>query len=66
MRKILLLGLLAALAFSTGCATVALSADENRAIHRRITEMDMYQIADDWNLIWMMERQSRLNKWYIR
>lgn len=66
MRKWLLLGLLAGLALTTGCATVTKTGAENRATHRQIVELDARQIADDWNLIWMADRQCRLTRWHTR
>ena len=66
MWKWLLLVLLAPLALATGCATVAKTPQENAATHRQIVELDMRQIADDWNLIWMTDRQCRLTRFHTR
>jgi len=66
MRKWLILGLLAGLAASVGCATVNRTAAENRAAHRHIVDFEIRQIGDDWNLIWLADRQSRLTKWHTR
>ncbi len=66
MRKWLWLGLFAGLALATGCATVAKTPAENSAVHRQIFELDVRQMGDDWNLIWMADRQSRLTKWHTR
>lgn len=68
MRKWLLLSFLAAggLAVLAGCATVAQTADENVATRRQIEELGYRQVADDWNLIWVMDRQSRLSRWNSR
>ncbi len=66
MRKLLFLALLSGLALATGCATVTKTPQENRATMRAITEFDMLQIGDDWNLIWLSDRQSRLTKWNTR
>lgn len=66
MRKCLLLGLGIALAAIAGCATVTRTADENLANQIQIADLEMRQIADDWNLIWMTDRQNRLSRWITR
>lgn len=66
MRMWLLLGLLAGLALATGCATVTMSAQENRASVRSVLELDMREMADDWNMIWLADRQNRLTRWHTR
>jgi hypothetical protein len=66
MRMWLLLGLLAGLALATGCATVTKTPEENRASVRSILELDMREIGDDWNMIWLADRQDRLTRWHTR
>jgi hypothetical protein len=66
MRKWLLLGLLAGLAVTAGCATVTKTAEENRATQRQVAAFDLRQMGDDWNLLWMADRQSRLTRWHTR
>jgi uncharacterized protein YceK len=66
MRKCLLLGLGVGLALLAGCATVTKTADENVANQKQIVGLEMRQIADDWNLIWMTDRQNRLSRWITR
>lgn len=66
MRKCLLLGLGIGLAFLAGCATVSQTAAENRANQRQIMGLEIRQIADDWNLIWITDRQNRLSRWITR
>lgn len=66
MRKWLFLGLIVSLGWASGCATVTRTAAENRANYRSICELDMLEMADDWNLIWLGERQCRLTKWHTR
>lgn len=65
MRKCLLL-LLVAAASMVGCATVTKTPEENLAATRAVTELDLRQMADDWNLLWLVDRQSRLTKWHTR
>ena len=66
MRKWLLAGLLASLALGAGCATMTKTPEENLTNYRSIVELDMLQLADDWNMIWLMDRQCRLTKWHTR
>ena len=66
MRKWLLLGLLGGLAAAAGCATVTKSPADNVANFRSIVELDMREMADDWNMIWLTDRQGRLTKWQTR
>jgi len=66
MRNLLFVALLGGLALLAGCATVTKTPQENRATMRAVAEFDMLQIGDDWNLIWLSDRQSRLTKWNTR
>jgi uncharacterized protein YceK len=66
MRKLLLLGLVAGAALLSGCATVAMTPEQNLALQKQIYELDKLQMADDWNLIWLADRQSRLTRWHSR
>lgn len=66
MRKVLVLGLLTLVAGVAGCQTVTMTGAENRAQMKRVCEMEMRQIGDDWNLIWLSERPSRLTRWHSR
>jgi hypothetical protein len=66
MRKWILLGMLTGLAFWAGCATVTRTASENRSNIRSVAQLNVRQMADDWNLIWLNDRQSRLTRWHVR
>ena len=66
MRKWIFLGLLAGLAAAAGCATVSKTPEENLYTYRAINELDMREITDDWNLIWLADRQCRLTRWITR
>lgn len=66
MRKLLWLCVLAGLAAASGCATVTRTAEENQAAWRQAAELDFRAIGDDWNLIWMADRQTRMTRWYTR
>jgi uncharacterized protein YceK len=64
--RMLLLGLALGVAVLCGCATVTKTPEENLNTVAQITDLDMRQMADDWNLIWLQDRQSRLTKWHTR
>jgi hypothetical protein len=66
MRTWLLLGLLGLVALGTGCATVTMTSEENLAMTRNHAELEMREIGDDWNMIWLNDRQNRLSRWHTR
>ncbi len=66
MRNWLLLGFLAGTALLAGCATVTKTPEENVAYTNQIIDLNVRQMADDWNLIWMANRQCRLSPWLTR
>jgi hypothetical protein len=66
MRKWIFWGLLAGLAAAAGCTTVTKSPADNAANMRSIVELDMLEMADDFNMIWLLDKQSRLTKWHTR
>lgn len=68
MRRALLLGLLAGLGLglAAGCATVTMTPEENLRHTRQVFELDLRELADDWNYVWLTDRQCRLTRWYTR
>jgi hypothetical protein len=50
----------------TGCETTTRSSAERAALHRRIIENDMKLLVEDWDLLWMNERPTRLSRWVER
>jgi hypothetical protein len=66
MRKWLFLGLLAGLSLAAGCATVTQTPAQNRATTAQIWELELREMADDWNLMWMTNRPNRLTRWQTR
>ena len=67
MRKSLLLGSLAVLLVVAGCGPgVVKTRAERRNAYREAFNMDMRQIADDWDTIWLADRQYRLTRWQVR
>lgn len=49
-----------------GCATMTRTGEENARMQRQIVNLEMRQIADDWNYVWLADRQPRLTKWHTR
>lgn len=66
MRKLLVIGMLVFVPLLQGCAGVARSYDDRLNVHDQDLDMDMRQLADDWDSFWLMDRQSRLTRWYTR
>lgn len=68
MRALLLSGLLTALALvaTTGCATVTKTPEEVNATYKQIIDIDARQMGDDWNYLWLSDRQYRLTRWHMR
>lgn len=66
MRIWLIIGLTVAVAAAAGCATVTQTPSENQASVKAVTELDLRQMADDWNLMWLVDRQSRMTRWHTR
>ena len=66
MRALLILGLLAGLLMLTGCATMTQSSADVRHTYSRVWDYELHQMSDDWNLMWMLDRPSRLTRWQMR
>ncbi len=66
MRKLFWIAMLVGIAVATGCATVAETPQEHMATYKSVVDLDMRQIADDWSLIWLDDRQGRLTRWLTR
>ncbi len=66
MKKWLLLSILASAALVAGCATVAKTEEDNMNTWKQIADLDERQIGDDWNLIWLSDRQGRLSRFHMR
>ena len=65
MRKLLILVAIVGLASIAGCG-VTRSSQEIRNVNMQALDMDMRQIVDDWNMLWLADRQSRLTRWHTR
>lgn len=67
MRFVAYLGLLVgAVATLTGCHGMVKTYDERLNTYAQVLDADMRQIADDWDTIWLADRQSRLTEWHTR
>lgn len=67
MRRGVLFGLMIGLAFVMGCsAGVVKSGPERVNSFRHSVDMDFRQIVDDWDTLWMVDRQYRLTPWTTR
>jgi len=42
------------------------SAADRMHVHRRVAEQDARAFVDDWDMVWMKERPSRLSRWHNR
>lgn len=62
---IVLTGLISLLAI-VGCNGVTKDAAEIRNTAAQSIDLDMRQITDDWNAIWLVDRQYRLTRWNTR
>ncbi|MCF7958345.1 MAG: hypothetical protein K9M57_07855 [Phycisphaerae bacterium] len=51
--------------FSTGCATVNRSREEQIQKYSRMAELNRMMIAEDIDKYLFMERPSRLSEWHI-
>ncbi len=65
MRKLVILVALVGLAAAAGCG-VTRSSTEIRNVVKQNLDMDMRQLVDDWNMLWLADRQSRRTRWHTR
>jgi hypothetical protein len=67
MRAGMLFGLLIGLALSAGCGPgVVKTSAERMNTYRQTLDLDMRQLADDWDTLWLADRQYRLTRWQTR
>ena len=67
MRKSVLFGLLIGLSVLAGCTSgLVKTRAERLSTYRQVFNMDMRQVADDWDTIWLADRQYRLTRWQTR
>jgi hypothetical protein len=61
-----LLGLLLGLVVTAGCATMVKTPAEVESTYRQVLDTDLRQLSEDWNVLWLADRQYRLTRWYTR
>ena len=67
MRKGVLLGLLIGLSVLAGCGHgVVRTKGERVNAYRQSINMDIRQLGDDWDTLWLIDRQYRLTRWQLR
>ena len=68
MRKgLCLFGLLVGATLLWGCGPgMVKSPDERMNTYRTVYDTDMRQLSDDWDALWLADRQYRLTKWQTR
>lgn len=67
MRKGVLIGMLVGLAVLMGCGNgVVRTKAERMNAFRQSVDMDLRQMTDDWDTIWLVNRQYRLTRWQTR
>jgi len=66
MRALVLFAFLAVLATVAGCATITKSPEQVKNTYRRSLDLEMKQLAYDWNYIWLAHRPGRLTEWHMR
>ena len=65
MKTFLLLLVLCLGAFLAGCGLVTSEEEHNQQI-KGITDLQARQMVDDWDYIWLYERNSRMTYWHPR
>jgi len=63
MKKLLLLLILCAASAVGGCSLNQDSKERQRRM-ANISDLQMRMLVDDWDHIWLMERNSRLTQWH--
>jgi hypothetical protein len=67
MRKGMLIGMLIGLSVLVGCGNGVVKSKADRVnAFRQSVDMDLRQLADDWDTLWLVDRQFRLTRWQIR
>ncbi|MFO0840404.1 MAG: hypothetical protein U1D55_18000 [Phycisphaerae bacterium] len=65
-RTIWVTGLILGLLSLNGCNTPTKTFAERVNTYNEVMESDFEQLADDWDLIWLADRQYRLSRWHVR
>ena len=46
--------------------TMVKTPAEVRSTYRQVLDADLRQMSEDWNVLWLADRQYRLTRWYTR
>ena len=65
MKRLLVL-LMLSLAFLAGGCTMSESAPEAHRRRMNVVDIQMHQLAEDWDVLWLMDRPTRLNAHHVR
>lgn len=66
MRALVLLTVLVGVFAIPGCATVTKTPAEAMNTAKQSMDMDARQLAEDWNYLWLLDRQGRMSRWVLR
>jgi hypothetical protein len=67
MRKAVFFGMLIGLSAVVGCGSGVVKTKPERVnAYRQSIDMDLRQLADDWDTVWLIDRQYRLTRWQTR
>lgn len=65
MKKLLVL-LLVSMAFLVGGCTMSESASEAHRRRMNICDVQMHMLAEDWDVLWLMDRPTELSPNHVR
>lgn len=66
MKNLILWVVLAMGGLLTGCNGMVDTAAERHRRFNLINEFSVRQFVDDWDYIWLMEKNTRLTQWHPR
>lgn len=65
MRLFIAFAAAVCLACLTGCGVTQSRHEIANTVAQSI-DLDARQLVDDWNTVWLVDRQYRLTRWYTR
>jgi hypothetical protein len=65
MKRLIVLLMLCVAFLVSGC-TMAESASEAHRRRMNIVDVQMHELAEDWDVLWLMDRPSELTPYHIR
>jgi hypothetical protein len=66
LRKGIVLALGAGILMLAGCHGMVDTYEERENRYAEILDRDLRQFADDWDAVWLADRQYRLTRWHVR